>query len=169
MLARYLMAAWNVWRLKIARIVLFVFFSDIKLILSDSKFIFSSLSLAAIIGLKTFWKSEGETFWHNQSHRGVPVVYFFSSRRMLLAKVSFQWILAKSFTQQIWNFIHNLKLYMPVLWQLVHWFLCPLQIFNYISTFCFSDFLFTTYYYCFLTNLQNILNFDLLATKTEDH
>ena len=63
--------------MKIAKIVLFIFFSDIKLILCDSKFIFLSLTLAAVIGLKTFWKSEGETFWHNQSNRGVPVVYLF--------------------------------------------------------------------------------------------
>ena len=48
--------------------------------------------------------------------RGISFIYS-SSSRMLFAKVNFKWILIKSFSQHIWNFIHNQELYvcsMPV-------------------------------------------------------
>ena len=47
-------------------------FSDIELVLFDSKFMFSSLTLPVAIGLILFGL---EKSWHNQSHRGV--VYLF--------------------------------------------------------------------------------------------
>ena len=90
---------------------------------------------------------------------------------MLFAKVSFWQIFAKSFSQHIWNFIHNRELYKSVLWQYVEWFLCPLKIYDNINIFCFSDVSYTPGFTSIVVNrdLENVLKIDVLTKKTEDH
>ena len=71
----------------------------------------------------------------------------------------------KSFNQHIWNFIHNRKVYMPVLWQYVHWFLCLLQICDYAKTFWYTPSLTSIVF----NQSSKMLKFDVLATKAKDH
>ena len=138
-------------------------FSDIELVIFDAKFIFLSLTLPVAIGLNTFWfqKSLGIT----KLIKGYFI--YSSSRRMLFAKKSFKWISTKSSSQHIWNFI-QWKHDMPVLRQYGHWFnfrFAIIRTFFVSLTFCILLFKFQF----FLTNLQNILKCDILATKSEDY
>ena len=77
-----------------------------------------------------------------------------------------------SFNQHIRIFMHNQKLYMPVSWKYIQWFLFASVICADINIF-FSNFLSTPGLAStdvnLLTNLQIILKIDVLATKTEDH
>ena len=77
-----------------------------------------------------------------------------------------------SFNQHIRKFMHNQKLYMPVSWKYIQWFLFASVICADINTF-FSNFLSTPGLAStdvnLLTNLQIILKIDALATETEDH
>ena len=63
----------------------------------------------------------------------------------------------------------NRKVYIPVLWQHVHWLLCPFQICDYINIFYFSDFSYTPGLTAIIFNPSNISKFDILVTKSEDH
>ena len=89
--------------LKIARIVLVTFFATLNyLTLSDSKIIFSSLTLPVVIGLNTFWVRKMLTYpklYRDSLSFQAPWGCCFQKQVSILLD------LTKSFSQRIWIFM----------------------------------------------------------------
>ena len=107
-----------------------------------------------------------EKCWQSQNHRGIDYLFKLQEEEDIVCKSKLLMDLDSIFkpAHRLWNFKPDRKLFMPVLWQYVQWFLCPKHFFDSLT---FHIFL--VLFQLLLTNPRNILKFGIWAKKTEDH